>query len=115
MCLFPGGAAAPPDPPICRPGGLRDAYLLVYIHLGCIKMHTNRFGRKSYFIMIWPYIGFVKYDHFLLCFNRSGTGKMSVLTVRSFHGFHEIVDLIWYLPVKFMFLHKTNISSCPCN
>ena len=71
--------------------------------------HKHRFGRKSYFIIISPYIGVAKYVNFLLCFNRSATGKMSVLTVWSFHGFHEIVDLIWYLPVKFMFLYKINL------
>ena len=42
----------PPTPPICRPGGLRDACLSVYIHFGCIQMHTNRFCQKSYFITI---------------------------------------------------------------
>ena len=40
---------------------------------------------------------------FLPCLKQSATGKMTVLTVGSFHGFHENVTLTWYLPVRSAF------------
>ena len=37
---------------------------------------------------------------FILCLKQSATGKMTVLTVGSFHGVHETVTLTWYLLVR---------------
>ena len=41
---------------------------------------------------------------FLLCLKQSATGKMTVLTVGSFHGFHEKVTLTRYLTVRYVFV-----------
>ena len=40
---------------------------------------------------------------FLDCLKQSATGKMTVLTVGSFHGFHEKVTLTLNLPVRSAF------------
>ena len=52
---------------------------------------------------------FLENKVFVLCLKQSATGKMTVVTVWSFHGFGEKVSSAWYLPVKSMFCIQNTI------
>ena len=78
-------------------------YLFVFVRFYGIHMHFVVWKCPISILWLLLLYGLIYRLFIFLYFDQSAGGNMTVMTVWSFHGFHEKVSLICNLHVKYMF------------